>query len=783
MEYKLTEIKEWYKSNSELIPEIQRDLVWAPKQIVMLWDSILRGFPIGSFIIVQNGDGKLQILDGQQRINAIAQGFGTYVCSNEEQTEKKEPDLVLWLDLDGKVKETETKLFPLMITTKSHPWGYDNNDECSKLSSEDRRNSLMKFYGNNVKCEMIYNIDISLYDTWPYKAKMPIPLHIILNHINEENEEEFANMILEEFKTSKYSIRLETNEEWLNHLKKYHQVFFKLNDYTIGNPTISNSIFESNRNDLEILFQRINRGGTNITEDDLAYSTIKAYFGGEKIKSHDSAVINFISPAKLARLIFRIVDSLDKDSFVGNFDEKKIRVYSKNEDFKKRISEYYNNIEHTIKLIESVFDECNIPKVLRVEIANKTTELYMLLVYLAIQDKNFCKNSRFICGFIFYLKWFCDNQSLAVNTIKKHIKNKDFEESNFKSAISEIIGLNILTPLIFPDQLNNLFKIEVHDNWTPSCKYTLDFWNRIKENVGLLLFYQRDFINRTFKKYNPTNSKLWDDNCPWDYDHIVPQNWFCNYSNNKPFARFNKDWKDNIGNKAAIPFEINRAKSDKAEWEYYKAENLLNKEVIDTLCYITPEFNSNRDMAESFANFSFRRCCSIYEDCYKTLFKQLSLSHDNLTPLAKERKEKFEEIQKKTNNCHFYYVTRDYSRELPVESSDNWEWNMPWMSCGVIIKGIYYVALTCYLDYKNDNGPQLLFEIGIRRCPENLTIEKDFSGQLTENLISKGQILYKNNEWWYVARDIDIKKELLNTDEIVKELIELASIVENDSNK
>ena len=85
MEYKLTDIKDWYKNNNKLIPEIQRDLVWSPKQIVMLWDSILRGFPIGSFIILEKENNELQILDGQQRINAIAQGFGTYcICSDND---------------------------------------------------------------------------------------------------------------------------------------------------------------------------------------------------------------------------------------------------------------------------------------------------------------------------------------------------------------------------------------------------------------------------------------------------------------------------------------------------------------------------------------------------------------------------------------------------------------------------------------------------------------------------------------------------------------------------
>lgn len=33
------------------IPIIQRGFVWKPEQIAGLWDSLLRGFPIGSFMV------------------------------------------------------------------------------------------------------------------------------------------------------------------------------------------------------------------------------------------------------------------------------------------------------------------------------------------------------------------------------------------------------------------------------------------------------------------------------------------------------------------------------------------------------------------------------------------------------------------------------------------------------------------------------------------------------------------------------------------------------------
>jgi uncharacterized protein with ParB-like and HNH nuclease domain len=75
-----------------LLPKFQRDFVWDKPQIVMLWDSIARGYPIGSILLWQsrqelrseNQIADLEIklpkpdypvnylLDGQQRLSCRA---------------------------------------------------------------------------------------------------------------------------------------------------------------------------------------------------------------------------------------------------------------------------------------------------------------------------------------------------------------------------------------------------------------------------------------------------------------------------------------------------------------------------------------------------------------------------------------------------------------------------------------------------------------------------------------------------------------------------------------
>ena len=76
--YSLNEIASWVEDNSDVeIPALQRGLVWKPNQVELLWDSILRGFPIGSFMLSETDkqQNSYYLMDGQQRFNAIAIGY------------------------------------------------------------------------------------------------------------------------------------------------------------------------------------------------------------------------------------------------------------------------------------------------------------------------------------------------------------------------------------------------------------------------------------------------------------------------------------------------------------------------------------------------------------------------------------------------------------------------------------------------------------------------------------------------------------------------------------
>ena len=115
--YTLEEIASWHESNTVSLPTVQRGFVWRPFQIENLWDSILRGYPLGAFVLYCDNN-NLQLLDGQQRATAISLGF-----ANETFKESLKFYSV-FIDLESPSDEDSRK-FIFRVITRSHPWGYN----------------------------------------------------------------------------------------------------------------------------------------------------------------------------------------------------------------------------------------------------------------------------------------------------------------------------------------------------------------------------------------------------------------------------------------------------------------------------------------------------------------------------------------------------------------------------------------------------------------------------------------------------------------------------------
>ncbi len=764
MDFKIFPLRE-LKNKKLKNHSIQRGLVWSPKQIGLLWDSILHEIPIGTFMLLKDGNDEL-VLDGQQRLNAISRGFGEYLQDN--------PDSVIWINF------TKDKSFSLMVTTTSHPWGYNDNEDCSKLRAIEQRNAIKEFFGEDVDEWSIYNNDaISLKSAWPFKAELPIPLQVLLQAAENDSRHfvECANTLYKEHFSNAYKRKVD-QKELVNALLCLKTCICNVLNYKIGAIIMTLKSIET----IETLFNRINKGGTPISDDDLAYSTIKAYF--KFIKDKDDEVSAYISPAKLARMSFRIIETdikKNNNGFANHLSLERIREKGSDKEYVQIISDFYDKVPDLLKQVDDAFNHSNIPDVLKARIANQSTDLYMLMLYIKYHQFNEIDDD-FLCGLVFYIHWFARDISICVNLCHQYLSNHDKKPDAIRLALAHAVNISNLTPLITPDEFGKILKIKADDSWTPSLSQWNELWDCVCTNKEMLLYFQRSYLSECFRNYKPLNLKMWSEhNTPWDYDHIIPQNWFGNYSDHNRYARFCRNyWLNNIGNLAAIPFETNRSKSDNSDWSYYKKHNQsLKVEIaeVEELTINPNSITSDPKAAFNFATTTFRRCCEIYKDCHENLFGFASIGEQDLTQLAEERKKVFELLNKALGDLGeksgYYYVTQDASRELPIDA--NWGWNMPWISCGIIIKTDFYVALTCYLDYEAKPDPQLFFEIGVRRNPETIEIKR--------KLPSFDKYTQYNKDWWYIERDINNKEEkIINedkiSDDIIKEIMELKAFVE-----
>ena len=178
---KITEYLDWAAHPEEYsqvlaIPPIQRGFVWKPKQIQDLWDSLLRGMPIGSVLLKTTGKGEenaglstadrkvekssksgFQLMDGQQRTLAMLLGF-----PSEEKAQHK-----LWIDFSESGKGGSS--FQFRVSTEAQPFGFSTDG--ARLSLDDRRKARSSWDRNNEERKKKTNLDIFNNEaTMPWKA-------------------------------------------------------------------------------------------------------------------------------------------------------------------------------------------------------------------------------------------------------------------------------------------------------------------------------------------------------------------------------------------------------------------------------------------------------------------------------------------------------------------------------------------------------------------------------------------------------------------------------------
>lgn len=346
----LSDIASWQVSNKAkdqpkmlaTLPALQRGAVWKPRQIENLWDSLMRGFPVGSFLVAPYGAGDLgsqvmqhalgqdgrhythYLLDGQQRATAIALGF---VDPTED-----DPSALLWLDLHPETGKADDREFVFRVITRFHPWGFSRTNAESRLEARKIREAFEAFKlaatksEENGKLQEATPSEFPLKHAWPWDAIAPVPVAFLWNaekpedllkslerlpYWNSEKPPKWKTLVQSAIEGDAQ----EDAQGLANRLKEVLKRFRELEGYEVPVLTVAmdaktpedkNSTSEERPDHIETLFVRVNSGGTPLEGEELIYSILKSEWP-DAPRFIEGLAHRLASPARTVVLAARLI--------------------------------------------------------------------------------------------------------------------------------------------------------------------------------------------------------------------------------------------------------------------------------------------------------------------------------------------------------------------------------------------------------------------------------------------------------------------------------------------
>lgn len=657
------------------IPAFQRGLVWNPAQVEALWDSVLRGIPIGTITLIpyagERGDKGAThgVFDGQQRLNAISLG---YKNPFDGKTEQESNESILWLDLMPQKEISKSRKFHLYLTTPGQPWGYKMDDSGTEVGSA-RLSTSERCAALNAAgaCPDAFSKP-ACTKMWPFKAQFPVPLSVLLKSVeNADNVESFKGELID-------TLGLYKDYAWYKHLSSKNQEVSM--ETMIRNEMDLQSIFdglkyalntrvvvvisphefdkggvhgeESAESDVAVFFSRLNRGGSVPSVEEVNYSVLKSIVPSLKVL--DTLAGDLMQPARLATIAMRLyltehsLGQSDKDGqWRGNVSKKDVIKLASCKDFEEFVTKnsegyFQSRVRKLLCALKYCENNLNgMPPYVLSTFISKFPDMFLL--FLTMKEKA-CSAEG--CSAF-----------MLMGTYGRGISYKDAYESS-KGGIHRLIhDLAVKEQILVPPPVEVYADMETVVNdaqkevserlrlldqaWNPEMhKSAVDHvwgWHEISTRM-LLLYACRRYLGSKFQDYNPAAAVWKEDNCPWDYDHIFPQSWVIQGRGNAQGKchSYVFDLINSIGNIAPVPFSFNRSKNNGAP---YDGSNLYTNEVKDdsslfadvdentakecSFMRTSPvqgsEIEKDENATLALARIVIRRTRRIYEACYNSL--------------------------------------------------------------------------------------------------------------------------------------------------------------------
>lgn len=605
--------------SGKAIPPIQRGLVWNPTRIEVLWDSLMRGIPIGTFSTrTSSSDGHIEILDGQQRANAI------YIAYKASFSGSDKGGPILWIDLskvnssDDKEDDSETKVsrrYFFRLTTAAHPWGYPISTEetsCVPFGYSRQKEVVdyMEKHSYPWERRNVLGARPYPYELWPIdndqdNPSLPIPFQLLLRFAQENSNNDYNSFV--DWLGAQYH----TSEKLPNWYQRFYN---ELQSLPKGWPSIIDAIRNLHKiriyatdasgvsdKDLPVYFRRMNKAGLEPSPEEMQYSMLKNTLGmsREEVGIIDQSARGILSSSRFANIALRFwfMTQSDKKNWKTGISHKDLFVIPARDGFRKFL---LGEGEGTLRgLFISLKKELGLPSedscpkqgllsYHLVRMARESNGDLLLLLLLLLSNGN--DESISILGLAAYIQCFSETKNIG-KTSCIIWENKD----NIKLGLFKAMGKKYLCPPVFKDDNDYVIlkaianKLTVQ-NIVESCQRIQSIWNgpmslflnrtwdgfRSGSGTGMLIAECREYIYRVFDRGYDLSSPEWQEqNKPWDYDHILPKSWCWGRTRGRPRI-YNYDYVEvcgkmlrSVGNCCPIPFTQNREKNANDPGEEY----------------------------------------------------------------------------------------------------------------------------------------------------------------------------------------------------------------------
>lgn len=738
--FSLREIADWQKESGDNyeravhIPAIQRGLVWNATQAEVLWDSLMRGIPIGTFTLIKDENG-YELLDGQQRANAIAMGFRAMPSDDAEDGVKRKP--LLWLDLDSVPPEGSRCKFVFRVTTPGQPWGYklptvttENNS--NRLDTEQRRIVLKE---NGIE------IDRSSVLT-----RKPYPCQIKKPH-GTRNPVLFSTLLANENLT-----------DLPDDIKRGIEIVRSTKIFALCSPDVMSG---NDADWLPTFFTRMNKQGVEPDQEEILYSNVKHLVPKLK-KADEFAQGRGMRASRMANIMLKVYFSEHDKKWISSVDLKKIRQIENKDDIA-------NFVDHFRERLVQIDDWCkdvpepSVPPVTISMFAMRHPAVYQWMLLMARStDNGACAlNGKYVIGCATVFAWFYQND-------KEEEACKCLFQLKAEESLLPLVQCGLLKLPPHPGDIPQNESFPFTGDVGPCFdRYVLSstaqrmsrIWNGFdnKEGCELLLFACRKYMNNVFFAYGRPDSYWQEDNRPWDYDHIVPKAWLASGQGNRQ-GRFHElvaNYLWSIGNSAPIPFSVNRSKNaDQPGGDYCgekQSDLYLNKADLESFKKEEARIEDYEGKAQGFVKATSARLYKLYESWYSSLNIGSLFDSKGQMPIAQttanmveSRRKSFMRLIESDPRLEVYAVIGCYEYSLG-SNREEW-WFFPWLSIGIASPdGKSFFAVST-------NGKQ--WQVGLRKHPKLSEVDAEYAKQI---LTPPKVYRRENHGWWYYLTEKESK--------------------------